>query len=272
MVLFPNAKINVGLHVGSKREDGYHDLWTVFWPIQWCDILEITPAKGEETTLTVTGRAMDCCMTDNLVFKAWLTLHERFQVPNVDINLHKIIPDKAGLGGGSSDAAFMLKGLNDMFNLGLSKPELVGIAAELGADCPFFIYNEPLAATGKGEIFSPLPSEPLPFPASDCRIAIVKPNVNISTKLAFADLDNDRVGRSTELWVNHFEAVIADRHPEVAEAIRKLKELGALYVSLSGSGSAVYGIFEGDVKDLPETLSKLFPEMDTYCAPFPENP
>ena len=123
MILFPNAKINIGLHVGPRRDDGFHDLWTVFWPVDWCDILEITPAMGEETTLTVTGRPVMCPPHDNLVYRAWEKIDSQFHIGPVDIHLRKIIPEQAGLGGGSSDASFTLIGLNRMFALGLSEAE-----------------------------------------------------------------------------------------------------------------------------------------------------
>ena len=139
MILFPNAKINLGLDILRRRPDGYHDIETVMIPVPWCDVLEIVPAKGSETTLTVSGRRVDCPPEKNLVMKAYRALAETVELPPVDIFLRKIIPDGAGLGGGSADAAFTLRGLNELFALGLSDSRLAEIAAGLGADCPFFI-------------------------------------------------------------------------------------------------------------------------------------
>ena len=268
MILFPNAKINIGLHVGPRRDDGFHDLWTVFWPVDWCDILEITPAQGDETTLTVTGRPVMCPPYDNLVYRAWEKIDSQFHIGPVDIHLRKIIPEQAGLGGGSSDASFTLIGLNRMFALGLSEAELAEIALSLGADCPFFIYNRPMSATGKGEIFGPLPDVPLPFPVDNSLIAIVKPNISISTGQAFADLDNELSQRPEGLWVNHFEAAVAKRHPVIADIVETLLDMGALYASMSGSGSAVYAIFPDSFTGLKERLDAVFADCEIYSGPF----
>ncbi len=137
MVTFPNAKINIGLSITRRREDGYHDLETLFYPIDLCDVLEIVPAKNNETTLTITGIAVDGDIEKNLVMKAYRLLQSQYNLPAVDINLHKVIPFGAGLGGGSADAAFTLKMLRDMFALSLNDEQLAGMASKLGADCPF---------------------------------------------------------------------------------------------------------------------------------------
>ena len=150
MIAFPNAKINIGLFITARRPDGYHDIATVMMPADWCDILEIVPAKDDVTTLTVTGRSVDCPPEKNLVMRAYRAMEERYNLPPVDIFLRKIIPDGAGLGGGSADAAFTITTLDRLFGLGLSADVMAGIAATIGSDCPFFIYNRPMLATGTG--------------------------------------------------------------------------------------------------------------------------
>lgn len=181
MILFPNAKINLGLNVVRRRPDGYHDIETLFYPVPWRDILEIVPAAGDTTTLTVSGRAVDCPAEKNLVMKAYRALDSVTPLPPVDIYLHKVVPDGAGLGGGSADAAFTLTGLNELFALGFSKEKLAGIAATIGADCPFFIYDTPMLATGIGDVFTPVALD-----LSGYTLVIVKPQVSVSTKEAYA--------------------------------------------------------------------------------------
>ena len=156
MITFPNAKINLGLHIVSRRSDGYHNIETVFYPIPLTDSLEIVPAKGAESTLTCYGRVVDCPVEKNLVMKAYRMMEEAYGLPPVDIYLVKHIPDGAGLGGGSSDASFCMKMLNDMFEIGLSAEQLAAMAAKIGADCPFFIYNQPMIATGIGDVLEPI--------------------------------------------------------------------------------------------------------------------
>ena len=154
MVIFPNAKINIGLFVTEKRSDGFHNLETVFYPIDLRDILEITEMKGEKgrCVFTSTGIPIDCPPEKNLVSKAYAILAAEYDLPSVDVHLHKIIPYGAGLGGGSADAAFMLVGLNQLFSLGLNEEQLMGYAARVGSDCPFFVLNHPVFAFGKGEL------------------------------------------------------------------------------------------------------------------------
>ncbi|MBO7367766.1 MAG: 4-(cytidine 5'-diphospho)-2-C-methyl-D-erythritol kinase, partial [Paludibacteraceae bacterium] len=180
MKLYANAKINIGLNVVSKRADGYHNLETVFYPVDMCDSLEITPAKGCETTLQVKGIRVDSSMQDNLVYKAYTLLKQDFNIPAVDIVLEKNVPFGAGLGGGSSDAANTLKAFNTMFSLGLSDAELEQYAVRLGADCPFFIKNKPVYATGIGNEFHPIELD-----LSGYQIKVVKPDVNVSTAVAY---------------------------------------------------------------------------------------
>ena len=156
MIFFTTCKVNIGLNIVARRQDGYHDIETLMVPIDWHDVLEIVPAKGDKTTLTVLGRQVDCAPEDNLVMKAYRALDAVTPLPPVDIYLEKIVPDQAGLGGGSADASFTLTGLNEMFSLGLSKERLAEIAATLGADCPLFVYNRPMLATGTGTTLQPV--------------------------------------------------------------------------------------------------------------------
>lgn len=256
MVVFPNAKINLGLNITERRSDGYHNLETVMLPVGWCDILEIVPSRGDKTTLTVSGNHVDCPMDKNLVIKAYKALSERVHLPAVDIYLRKIIPDGAGLGGGSSDASFTLKALNTMFSLGMDDTILAEIASEIGADCPFFIYNRPMMATGIGTEFRAVDIPDL----ENLNIIIMKPAVSVPTKEAYAGVIPSPWNRSLselldapcEFWqgnvINDFECSIFPGHPEIARLKQILLDAGAVYASMSGSGSAVYGLFrKGDI-------------------------
>ena len=181
MITFPNAKINLGLDILRRREDGYHDIETVMVPVPWHDVLEIVPAKGEETTLTVTGRHVDCPPEKNLVMKAYRALEREVSLPPVDIYLRKIIPDGAGLGGGSADASFTLRALNELFALGYNDEQLARVASTLGADCPFFIYNRPMLCTGTGTDM-----EPIDVDLQGLDILIAKPDVSVPTAAAYS--------------------------------------------------------------------------------------
>lgn len=274
MILFPNAKINLGLNVVRRRPDGYHDLETLFYPVPWRDILEIVPGKKDTATLTVTGRHVDCPPEKNLVMKAYMALNKISPLPPVDIYLHKVIPDGAGLGGGSADAAFTLAGLDSMFNLGHSREELADIATTIGADCPFFIYNTPMLATGIGNIFTPMPLD-----LSSMTIAIVKPRVSVSTKEAYSGVKPMIPAtdlRSTlldpvECWKgnlkNDFEESIFPLHPEIDRVKQTLYDMGAVYAAMSGSGAAVFGLFSADSDILADRINSTFPECDTFVAP-----
>lgn len=274
MILFPNAKINIGLNVTAKRPDGYHDLVTLFYPVGWHDILEIVPAKGTHTTLTVTGRTVDCPPEKNLVVKAYRRLNEVVPLPEVDIYLHKIIPDGAGLGGGSSDAAFTLIGLNRMFGLELSDDTLAEIAGELGADCPFFIYNKPVMATGIGDCFSPHS-----LSLKGMTIVIIKPAESVSTAEAYrgvvpavpewdlAPVLLEDVTTWRDRAVNDFERSVIPAHPVIGDIKQRLYGMGALYASMSGSGAAVYGIFPpGSADNLSQPVASEFEGCDTYVG------
>ena len=246
MLLYPNAKINLGLNVVRKRSDGYHDIETLFYPVpDLCDILELVHA--DSFRMQVYGAQIE---GENLCEKAWRLLHERCGIPPVEIHLYKKIPMGAGLGGGSADAAFTLSGLNTLFCLGIPKEELAGLAAQLGSDCAFFIYNRPMLARGRGEILTPFH-----FSLEGYRLRIFPQNVFVSTKEAYARVTPHEpehrietvVRRPIDEWkdllVNDFEASVFARHPELAVAKQALYDEGARYATMSGSGSALFAIY-----------------------------
>lgn len=250
MILFPNAKINLGLNITRHRADGYHDLESIFIPVGWKDVLEIVPAKGLCTTLTTFGKPVNCPPEANLVMRAYKALDSIIPLPPVDIFLEKIIPDGAGLGGGSADAAFTLKALNEMFALGLDKPMLASIAGKIGADCAFFIYNRPMLATGIGTSLSPIDVD-----LSSYYIIIVKPDVSISTREAYSGvtphpwnvpLTSLIASKQLDAIVNDFEQSIFKLHPELDKIKHQMIEMGAVYASMSGSGSAIYGLYANE--------------------------
>lgn len=272
MVVFPNAKINLGLNITSRRPDGYHDICSLMVPVPWCDILEIVPAKSTGTRLTVSGRAVDCPPEKNLVMKAVRALEKTVEVPDVDIYLHKIIPDGAGLGGGSADAAFTLTALNDMFSFGLSQEQLAETAATIGADCPFFIFNRPMMATGTGTTLTSFDCGAL----NGLHIVIIKPGIHISTAEAYAGVTPRMPDRMPEdilrlppdqwrgLLVNDFEASLAYDYPQIGDLRNSLYAHGAVYASMSGSGSAVYGLFADD--KMAEAASAICPDCDVFVG------
>lgn len=253
MTTYPNCKINLGLHVVGKRADGYHNLETIFIPVhELHDELEITESASGECTMVQEGIVLDNAPGDNLCMKAWKLLHEEYGIPAVNILLNKHIPFGAGLGGGSADASFTLKMLNEMFSLGLSTEKLESYAARLGADCAFFIGNTAAYATGIGDRL-----EPLDIDLSDYRIQIETPEgEHISTREAYAGIrltdtprpDLRKVAREPiqqwqELIVNDFELSVFPQHPAIAALKEDLYRRGAIYASMTGSGAAVYGIF-----------------------------
>lgn len=246
MLLYPNAKINLGLNVVRKRSDGYHDIETLFYPVpDLCDILELVHA--DSFRMQVYGAQIE---GENLCEKAWRLLHERCGIPPVEIHLYKKIPMGAGLGGGSADAAFTLSGLNTLFGLGIPKEELAGLAAQLGSDCAFFIYNRPMLARGRGEILTPLD-----FSLGDHMLRIFPQAVFVSTREAYAGITPHEPAERIEAivrqpvaaWrghlVNDFEETVFARHPSLAAARDALYADGALYAAMSGSGSALFGIY-----------------------------
>jgi 4-diphosphocytidyl-2-C-methyl-D-erythritol kinase len=252
MLVFPKAKINLGLRITGKRTDGYHDIETVFYPVGLSDALElVSDFKSSGDRLTVTGSELPGRKEDNIVLGAIKKLREGRPIPFLKIHLHKIIPAGSGLGGGSSDAAFMLRALNKMFSLSLSRDELKAIAAGLGSDCPFFIDCQPSFATGRGEILSPVDNVLDGF-----FTVLLNPGISISTKEAYErclpgrherslrKLINFPVSEWKDLIVNDFERTVFIIHPEIKAIKQSLYSSGAIYSSMSGSGSTVYGIFK----------------------------
>lgn len=274
VITFPNAKINIGLDITACRADGYHDISTVFYPVSWRDILEIVPSSTGDDSLSVGGRGCDCPVQKNLVMKALTALRRVVEIPPVEIYLEKIIPDGAGLGGGSSDAAFTVRMLNDMFSLGLDNDTLARVVSTVGADCPFFIYNRPMHATGTGDLLTPVGIDGV----EGLFIAIVKPPVSVSTREAYSMVTPSKpafdLTEAVSLWNpakwrreihNRFEPSVFASHPEIAEVKTKFYEIGALYSSMSGSGASVFGLFDDDI--LADTLVWEFPGCDCFCAP-----
>ncbi|MDR1675247.1 MAG: 4-(cytidine 5'-diphospho)-2-C-methyl-D-erythritol kinase [Tannerella sp.] len=252
MLCFPNAKINIGLHVLRRRDDGYHEIETVFYPVPLRDALEAVPAKT--FAFHASGRPLNVATEDNLVWKALKLMEQRYAIPPLAIYLRKCIPDGAGLGGGSADAAFMLKLLNDCAALHLSDTELERPAALLGADCPFFIRNRPLLASGTGNVF-----ESVDLSLKGYTLGIVKPDVSVSTGEAYLQVKpsippvslKDIVSQPVSKWkhtlTNDFESSVCRHRPVIGQIKEQLYARGAVYAAMSGSGSSVYGLFETDV-------------------------
>ena len=262
MILFPNAKINLGLNILRKREDGYHELETVFYPIGLKDGLEFIENKQNKIIFTNSGLPLNIDPEENIVVKAYRLLAADHSLPGLDIHLHKVIPFGAGLGGGSSDAAFLLKGLNDYFELGLFVSQLKKYALKLGADCSFFLENKPAFACGIGEQL-----QTINFSLKGYYIVLVKPPFGVGTKAAYATIKPaipkhslpELIKQSPDQWqgriVNDFEASVFPLFPAIAQIKTKLLELGAVYAAMSGSGSSVYGLFKTEpqltVSDFP---------------------
>jgi 4-diphosphocytidyl-2-C-methyl-D-erythritol kinase len=259
VIVFPNAKINLGLRIIQKRLDGYHDLETVFYPIHVKDALEIIPLPPREKTssfpFSLSGAEVRGRLTSNLCVRAYKLLKTDFpQLPKIKMHLHKIIPSGAGLGGGSTDAAFTLVLLNQMFGLGISQQKLMEYAVELGSDCPFFIINKPCYATGRGDVL-----EEIRLDLSGYNLIIVNPGIHIDTGIAFLHIIPGNTGPNlkeiitlpVEQWKdelkNDFEKSIFLTYPEIAGIKRELYNKGALFASMSGSGSTLYGIFPPDI-------------------------
>ncbi|HPT03459.1 MAG TPA: 4-(cytidine 5'-diphospho)-2-C-methyl-D-erythritol kinase [Bacteroidales bacterium] len=258
MISFPNCKINLGLSITGRFPDGYHRIETVIYPVPLCDMLEIVPAAGNSNRISVSGIPVAGNAEDNLCFKAWNLLNQEFNIGNIDLHLHKNIPSGAGLGGGSGDAAFTLKLLDNIYGLKLGDKNLERLAAQLGMDCPFFIENLPALATGRGES-----TEPVDICLDGYYLAIIKPDIHISTAEAYAGvtpsekpvpvrrLIQEPVDKWSRILHNDFEPSVFNRHPEISDIKQRLYASGAVYASMSGSGSAVFGIFTdpSDVKD-----------------------
>lgn len=267
MILFPNCKINLGLRVIRRRSDGYHDIETVMAPVGWHDILEIVPSKSTQTTLVVTGNPVHCEIEKNLVMKAYRGVQKLIpDLPPVDIYLRKIIPDGAGLGGGSSDAAFTIIGLNKLFSLGMNEETMSEIASGIGADCPFFIYDRLMLCQATGTEMNPVELN-IGKPA----ILIVKPPESISTKEAYSGIKPHPAFPSLPVLLsqpinewrrnvfNDFEKTVFEKCPACGIIKERLYDLGAEFALMSGSGSAVYGFFRND--KLAETAMEMFGGM-----------
>lgn len=253
MIAFPNCKINLGLSIVSKRPDGYHELETIFYPVGLKDMVEVIQTDNTHPSIdfTNTGLAIPGYLNQNLCVKAYELLKKDFpSLPNVKIHLHKIIPMGAGLGGGSSDATAVLKLLNQLFNLGLKQKQLIDYAAQLGSDCAFFVHEKACHATGRGEILTPFNCD-----LSDYQIVLIHPAIHISTAWAFSQLTPgikeksiaEIVAQPIESWkdnlVNDFERPIIAAHPTIGAIKNNLYQKGAIYASMSGSGSSVFGLF-----------------------------
>ena len=270
MLLFPNCKINIGLRVVRKREDGYHDLETIFYPVYGLhDELEVEPA--EEFAFVLDGLVVDCRPTDNLIYKVYKRMQEHFsQIGNVRITFKKNIPFGAGLGGGSSDAAHMAIALNEIFSLGLTREQLAEEVRPLGADCPFFIYNTPCYAEGIGDKLTPITLD-----MSGLRLVIIKPNCSVSTKDAYAGIvrhpeaagqikqalaEGKTLTDMCPLLINDFEQTVFPIHPEIAEIKQRLLSAGAIYAAMSGSGSTVFGLFQHNPEGRTDAQLRLLHE------------
>ena len=277
MLTFPCAKINLGLNITSKREDGYHNLETIFYPVPLTDALEVKLMhddfpSDEPCDLKITGNAVDCDEKNNLVVKAYTLLAQDFKLPRVHTHLVKRIPMQAGLGGGSADGAFMIRLLDERFRLNMGIAEMERYASRLGSDCAFFITTEPSFATGRGEVLEPV--NIAEHNLQGYYIAIVKPAIAVSTREAFKQIIcrqpehccRDIVRQPVETWktvlTNDFEEPAFKQHPELADIKQRLYDLGAVYAQMSGSGSAFFGLFRTE----PQQLKSNFPDCYTFTT------
>lgn len=271
MKLYPNCKINIGLRVVRKREDGYHDLETIFYPVYGLhDELEVQPS--DEFVFLQEGITVDCLPTDNLIYKVYARMRDRYpQIGNVTISFKKNIPFGAGLGGGSSDAAHMAMALNEIFALGLTKEQLAQELSPLGADCPFFIYNTPCYAEGIGDKLTPIDLD-----LSGLRLVMIKPECGVSTKEAYGGivpkgtcehfapfinpLEPFPLLEYLPLLTNDFEEIVCKVHPELAAIKKRLQDAGALYAAMSGSGSTIFGLFKSNAESTTNANLRLLNE------------
>ena len=264
MVSFPPCKINLGLNVIRKRTDGYHDISTCFYPVPWNDVLEIVPAKS--FSFSTSGIFMPGPAADNLCVRAYHLLKKDFDLKPVAIHLMKVVPIGAGLGGGSADGAYTLKVLDEIFSLAITKEKLRDYSAALGSDCPFFIDPRPMKGSGRGEILADVN-----LSLKGKFLVIVKPEVQISTADAFAGItpkqptedvnaivEHHALHEWKDMLVNDFESPVFRRFPVISALKQKLYAFGAVYASMSGSGSAVFGIFDDEVDLKKEFESVLY--------------
>lgn len=260
MLSYPNAKINIGLKIGSKRKDGYHNLTSYFYPVPLCDILEIVPS--EHDSFTQTGAKLEQEPSDNLVIQARDLFRKKTKIHQpLAIHLHKLIPTGAGLGGGSSDATFTLKMLAELFHLDVSSQKLAQWSIELGSDCPFFAYNQACLVRGRGEII-----DPVDFSFSSVWLVLVFPKLHSNTHLAFQkvnesaaaqlpQLNLENLKTSADQFNNDFEPILINQHPVLAKIKSEFNHAGAIYSSLTGSGSAYFGVFES-LPVLPKSITQ----------------
>lgn len=265
MLTFPNAKINIGLNIIEKRPDGFHNIESVFYPVEWSDMLEIIPSTEKEAKFQSSGLAIPGNESSNLCLKAWHLLEKRIAIPPI-IYLHKVIPMGAGLGGGSADGAFTLKMLNEVYDLKLSNDELKDYARQLGSDCAFFIENRPVFCYDKGDQF-----EDFTLDLKGKYIVLVNPDIHISTAEAYSGVSPKRpqvslkealkqpISAWKEIIKNDFEEKLLLKYPTIADVKAYLYQSGAMYASMTGSGSTVYGIFENEVD-----LKSAFPNFTVW--------
>jgi 4-diphosphocytidyl-2-C-methyl-D-erythritol kinase len=269
MITYPNAKINLGLNVVKRRQDGYHNIETIFYPIGLYDELNVSPSNARyDYYFSSEGIKISGNPEKNLIIKALRLVKEQYPIPPIDIFLDKKIPFGAGLGGGSSNAAFMLKSLNELFNLNIPTEKLEKMAAKIGADCPFFIENKPVFATGIGNVFAPVD-----LTLQSYWLLLVKPDIHVSTPEAYAGVTpaaaktvlTELIKNPIEDWKNNifndFEKSVFTKYPVIGELKKQMYGLGALYASMSGSGSSVYGIF--GVKPESEELKRKYKHVFT---------
>ncbi len=265
MIVFPNAKINIGLHVLSKRHDGFHDIQTLMYPVGWRDALEIIPVEngrgpdGSKVAFTQSGLELDIALQDNLCVRAAEVYDRAYGIPPVQMHLHKVVPSGAGLGGGSSDAAHVLLLLEMLFGRAGSTDALAGPALELGSDCPFFLSNKPSLAEGRGERLTPMATR-----LAGMHVVIVKPHVKISTAWAYAETGavphqvglDELLSAPPDTWrgkvANDFEPSVFDKYSSIGDIRDQMYRAGAVFASMTGTGSAVYGIFSRPAARMPE--------------------
>lgn len=259
MISYPNAKINLGLNVLAKRDDGFHDIESVFYPVPWRDILEISQEKKGigQLTFSSSGLEIPTDGSPNLCERVYQLLTDEFSLPSVRVHLHKVVPIGAGLGGGSADAAFTAKMLNEMFSLGIPDTQLEEIVGQVGSDCPFFIRNKPAFVSGRGEVLNPIDLD-----LSDYWIALVNPTIHIGTAEAYSgivpknptasikEVVRDDVSGWKEKLQNDFENHLFISHPLIEEIKTELYSAGAEFASMTGSGSTVYGLFKNEPNEL----------------------
>ncbi len=260
MIAFPNAKINLGLNITERRSDGYHNIETVFYPIPLNDVLEVVLHQGQEPYIfTNSGMVVDAPAEANICIKALNLVKRHYNIPPVNIHLHKAIPFGAGLGGGSADAAAMIQLLDRLLDLNIPLDEQLRMAAAIGADCAFFIANKPAFATGIGNILTPVS-----LSLEGYYLALIKPDIHVSTPEAYrgvtpakpqvsvSEIINEPIEKWKNLLINDFEKSIFTRHPQIEDIKNMLYNHGALYASMSGSGSSLFGIFSHS-PNLPST-------------------